>query len=144
MIVHSVRARMNAWLWSVGIMLSCVVSLVLVGLLVAEPCWWTACSGWILVAVNSIVLRVINERAIGVSRAAFVRWGVVLNSIRMLTLAGIFVYMTLSFQSGRSSFLIAGFSAFFFMMPFELMQLLKSQDKVVGNFECGCNTDQCR
>jgi len=79
----------------------------------------------------------IHDRATGVSRAAFVRWGIVANAIRMLTLVVIFAYMTLSFQIERGSFLIAGLSAFFVMMPVEVLQLFVSQNKAVEKFECG-------
>lgn len=141
MTVPSIKERVLVRLWITGVVLSCGVAFTLVGILVPEPCWWAACCGWVLVALNSVLIKVIHERAVGVSRAAFVRWGVALNAIRMLTLAGIFVYMTLRFESGLSSFLVTGFSAFFIMMPFELMQLFRSQNKVVEDFERGCHTD---
>lgn len=131
----------NEWLisqlWLMGIGLSLIVAFSLVLLVIPSPCWWAACAGWILVTLNSLLSRIIHDRATGVSRTTFVRWGIVANAIRMLTLAVIFAYMTFSFQIERGSFLLAGFSAFFVMMPVEVANLFVFQNKAVEKFECG-------
>lgn len=124
-------------LWPIGIVLSCFVAFMLAGLIISSPCWWAVCSGWGVVALNSMLARVINARATGVARPAFVGWGIVANAIRMLTLAVIFAYMTLNYINERGSFLIAGFSAFFILMPVEVVQLFSFQSKAVSKFECG-------
>ncbi len=67
---------------------------------------------------------------------AFIRWGGVANVIRMLTLVLIFAYMVLFFQVERGSFLVSGLSAFFLLMPVEVMQLLQYQNKVGEKLEC--------
>ncbi len=95
----------------------------------------------IVVTLNSVMSRVVYARATGVARASFVKWGIVVNAIRMLTLVVIFAYMTLNFQIERGSFLIAGLSAFFLMMPFEVIQLFSFQNKAVDKFECRSNVN---
>jgi len=117
-----------------GEILSCVVAFPLVILMIPVPVWWAAVFGWGLVAVNSMLAKVIYGRAIGASQKAFVGWGVAANVTRMLTVIVVFVYMTLRFPNERGSFLVAGMASFFVMMPFEVMQLLALQKKAGTKF----------
>ena len=105
------------------------MAFLLVGWLIPAPCWWAASAGYGAIVVNSLVTRLIRWRAIGVPQKAFIGWGLVLNAIRMLTLIVIFAYITLFFEDVRGSFLISGLSAFFVMMPVEVMQLFTSRTK---------------
>lgn len=136
MILRSFKTALISQLWLLGMILSCGVALLLVGFIISSPCWWAACFGLMIVTLNSVMARVINERATGASRAAFVRWGVIVNAIRMLTLVVIFAYMTMNFQIERGSFLMAGLPTFFVMMPIEVIQLFRLQNKAVDKFEC--------
>ncbi len=135
--LQAMKSGVNSHHWMAGMLLSGFVAFSLVGVIVLTPCWWAACGGWSLVALNSMAARVIRDQSVGVSRAAFMGWGVIANAIRMLTLIVIFAYMTVFFPGERGSFLISGLSAFFVMMPVEVMQLFKSQTKVAEKLECG-------
>lgn len=132
-----VKRAMNAPLWIIGLILSSVVPFLLVSLLVPIPYWWAVCFGAGLVAVNSVVARLMNDWAVGGTGRAFWGWGIIANAIRMLTLIMIFAYMCALFREERGAFLISGFSAFFVMMPVEIIQLLKSQNKAIEKLEYG-------
>lgn len=139
--VQFIKDISAARLWGAGILLSGVVAFSLVELMIPAPVGWAACFGWGLVALNSMFVRAIHDRAAGGRRAAFLGWGLVANGIRMLTLVMIFAYMAAFFRSERGSFLLAGFSAFFVLMPVEVWQLIRFQDKAVDKFEHRCDAN---
>lgn len=116
-------------LWLVGILLSLLVSAAMVGGIDPQPVWRAAAFGWLVVVANAMMARTIHARATGVARGAFGRWGLVANGIRMLTLVVIFAFIVVHFESDRSSFLIAGLSSFFILLPVEIMQLFRFQNK---------------
>ncbi len=128
MTLQALAKWMKDHVWIVGVVLSCGVAFSLVEFVIPAPCWWAAGAGWVVVVVNSVVARMIQDRAVGTRRLDFVGWGIIGNSIRMLTFVGIFAYITLFFKSERGSFLVAGLSAFFLLMPIEVIQLFVIQN----------------
>ena len=134
MIIRFIGNLSATTLWIMGAILSSIAAFSLVGLLLLAPVWWAAIFGWALVTVNSLLAKVIYDRAIGASQKAFVGWGVAVNAARMLTVIVVFAYMTLNFKCERGSFLVAGLTSFFVMMPFEVMQLLAFQKKAGTKF----------
>lgn len=91
--------------------------------------WGAAGVGWLVAVLNSLIGRLINDRAVGRSRNAFVGWGLAANAFRMLTLVGIFAYMALRYPGVRGSFFVTGFVTFFPLMGVEVASLFKSQNK---------------
>jgi hypothetical protein len=120
---------MKAHVWFLGVVLSCGVAISLVGYVLPAPCWWAAWLGWGVVVMNSVVVKGIQVRAVGSHRFAFVGWGIIGNSIRMLTLVGIFAYITLFWKGERGSFLVSGLTSFFILMPIEVVQLFAIQNR---------------
>ncbi|MEI6563958.1 MAG: hypothetical protein WCO42_06600 [bacterium] len=119
-------------LWLIGLVVSLLVAFPLVWYVIPLPVWWAACLGWTVSACNSMAARMIHVRAIGSARGAFVGWGLVINSLRMLTIFVIFAYILFFFKEERGTFLVSGFSGFFVMRLVEVAELFWLQDKV-GN-----------
>jgi hypothetical protein len=134
--------RVRAHLWSAGLVFSGGEAFLMVWLLIPAPCWWAGSAGYGAIVLNSLLTRLIRGHAIGVPKKAFIGWGLVVNAIRMLTLIVIFAYITLFFEDVRGSFLISGLSAFFVMMPVEVLQLFTSRTKADENLECTCDANK--
>lgn len=124
-------------LWGAGLLVSLLVAAGLVWWIIPSPVWWAAGLGWSLVLANALVARAIHAKATNGGRGGFIRWGLVGNGIRMLTLVLIFAYMTLHFKGERSSFLVSGLTCFFVLLPVEIVQLFRFQDKGGLKVECG-------
>ena len=117
-------------MWVAGAVGSGIVGASLVGWLVPEPSWTAAGAGWLVAVVNAVGARLINRRAVGASRGAFIGWGSVANVIRMLTLLGIFAYILISCRGISGSFFVSVFTGFFVLMLVEMAGLLQSQNQV--------------
>lgn len=124
------KSLQDTHFWPFSLVVACFVAFLLVRILIPAPSWWATGLGCGVIVVNSLLTRGINFRAIGRSRAAFLGWGIGANAIRMLTLFMFFAYITLNFVFDRGSFLTAGISSFFVMLPAEVMQLFRFQDRL--------------
>lgn len=106
------------------------VALFLVCLIIPAPSWLAAGAGWIVAVINSVGTQMINRKAVGASRTAFIGWGIVAHVIRMLTLMGIFAYILISWRGISGSFFVSVFTGIFVLMLVEMVRLLRSQDPV--------------
>jgi hypothetical protein len=104
--------------------------------------WLAVGAGWGVAVANSALAGWMNRRAVGAGRGAFIRWGLVANSFRVLTLMGIFAYILFSYREERGSFFISVFTSFFILMLVEVADLFRSQANTRSGFEC-VESDKC-
>jgi hypothetical protein len=88
--------------------------------------WAALAAGWLVAVGNAILARVINRRAVGCPRDAFLRWAVGGNALRVAALLAVFAAVALRSGSGRDSFLAGGFSGLFVFMILEIAELLRA------------------
>lgn len=119
----------NVALWLAALLGGGLAGVGLVWLLIPTPSWGGAGVGWVTGVINAFAGRMINHRAVGLSRWAFMGWGVGVNGLRVLTLVSFFAYVTLSYRDERASFLVVVFATLFLLMVAEVAELFWSQDK---------------
>jgi hypothetical protein len=119
-------------LWLVSALAAGVLGAVLARLLVPVVVWKFAVAGWLLALINSLAAIAINSRAIGRSRNAFIGWGLVANTLRVLTLLIIFAFIIFFEGSGKAAFFIAVFAGFFTMLGIEVLSLFGFQSRNVN------------
>ena len=114
-------------IWLKAVASGGVVSLAFVVGLARPVIWMPAAEGWLLAVLNSLAIRMINRRAVGVRSRAFVGWGIVTNAIRLLTLAGVCVLVIFSRREESGAFLIPFFIMFFVLSGIEVAGLINVQ-----------------
>jgi len=131
-ILFSRMIRHLPGMWVVAAMASGVLGAVLARLLVPVVVWKFAVAGWLLALINSLAAIAINSRAIGRSRNAFIGWGLVANTLRVLTLLIIFAFIIFLEGAGRATFFIVVFTGFFTMLGIEVLSLFGFQSRNVN------------
>jgi len=119
-------------IWMAAAIGSLVVGAVAARMILVIVNWGAVWAGWLVAVLSSLAAHLFNRRAVGRSRNAFVGWGLVANSFRMLTLIGIFAYMTFHHRDERASFFVTVFVSFFILMAEEIVSLFRAQNKVGG------------
>lgn len=122
-------------IWGVVAVVSGGMGAGLAWLILPAVSWTAVAGGWIVVLVNSLAGRLINRRAIGATKGAFLRWGIGANACRLLTLVGIFAYILRSYRAERGAFFISAFTVFFSLLIVEVIDLLKCQANDGVKFE---------
>ncbi len=75
--------------------------------------------------VNAWVSRWLNRRAMGSGRQAFLRWGIIGNVLRILTLLGTLAIVISAHRTVRSSFFASFFAGLFVFMTVEISELFR-------------------
>jgi len=119
-------------MWLVAALVAGVMGAVVATLLVPVVAWKFAVAGWLLALINSLAAISINSRAIGRSRNAFIGWGLVANTLRVLTLLIIFAFIIFFEGAGRATFFIVVFTGFFTMLGIEVLSLFGFQSRNVN------------
>ena len=106
----------------------CLLGVGLVSWLIPVVSWGMVSAGLGLAIVNAWAARGANHRAVGASRRNFIGWGMIAHACRMLTVAGIFAFIKISWSEEACSFFIPFFSVMFWFMVLEVAWLLKEQN----------------
>lgn len=98
-----------------------------IALLLPEGASWRGLlGGWLTALVNAWVSRWLNRRAMGTGRQAFLRWGIIGNVLRILTLLGILLIVIFAHRAVRTSFFASFFAGLFVFMTVEIAELFRS------------------
>ena len=128
--MQSLSTNRYILLWIAAIIVAGVAGAGMAYLVVPVVHWKAAAAGWLVAVLSSLAGRMLNDRAVGRSGKAFIGWGLVANSFRVLTLVCVFAFMAFHHPNGRGSFFVTVFMAIFVMTGVEVASLFRAQNKV--------------
>ena len=129
--------------WLVCLLLTIGGSLLILRGLHVAPCPRGVAAGWVLAGVNGLAALQVNRRATAAGREQFLRWGIIGNLLRLLTLVAILILCRWLVPACFQAFGLTVVAGALVFMVGEVSDLYRQSGSGWGKTERGDDDGKC-